>query len=84
VTVCASKANQMLGMLKKRFIYIDEYAIKTLYCAFVRPLIEFAVPVWCPISNQDIKLLEQVQHRAVKLVPGLSNLKYEDRLQILG
>jgi ribonuclease P/MRP protein subunit RPP40 len=71
-------------MFKKSFNYIDEYAIKTLYCAFVRPLIEFAVPVWCPILNQDIKLLEQVQHRATKLVPGLSNLKYEDRLQILG
>ncbi len=28
MTVCASKANQMLDMLKKSFIYIDEYAIK--------------------------------------------------------
>ena len=84
VTVCASKANQMLGMLKKSFIYFDEYTMKTLYCAFVRPLIEFAVPVWCPNLKQDIKLLEQVQHRATKLVPSLSNLKYEDRLQILG
>ena len=60
VTVCASKANQMLGMLKKSFIYFDEYTMKTLYCAFVRPLIEFAVPVWYPNLKQDIKLLEQV------------------------
>ena len=74
----------MLGMLKKSFIYFDEYTMKTLYCAFVRPLIEFAVPVWCPNLKQDIKLLEQVQHSATKLVPSLSNLKYEERLQILG
>ena len=46
-------------------------------------MIEFAVPVWYPNLKQDIKLLEQVQHRATKLVPSLSNLKYEDRLKIL-
>ena len=50
----------MLGMLKKSFIYYDEYTINSLNCAFVRPLIEFAVPVWFPNLKQDIKLLEQV------------------------
>ena len=51
---------------------------------YIRPLIEFAVPVWNPALKGDIGLLERVQHRVTRLVPGLKKLPYRVRLEILG
>ena len=58
---CTSKANSMMGMLK-----IKAQLVKTLYMVFIRPLIEFAVPVWSPYFKGNISLLEKVQHRMTR------------------
>jgi hypothetical protein len=41
----AAKANRMLGVLQKTFISRDILLWKRLYLAYVRPLLEFAIPV---------------------------------------
>jgi len=33
------------------------------------------------LLERDIELLERVQHRATKMVPGLKHLTYEERLR---
>jgi len=40
--------------------------------------------VWNPHLAKDIKLIEGVQRRATKLVHGIYNWKYDDRLKFLG
>jgi len=57
--------------------------MKTLYTAFVRPHLEYGNVVWHPFLKKDIELLESVQHRASKMVPGLKDLCYEDRLKVM-
>ena len=81
---CVGKANQMLGMIRKGFTRLDTRLLKTLYVTFVRPLLEFAVPVWSPYQKSDIDLLEGVQHRATRLIPSLKKKTYENRLKTLG
>ena len=81
---CVGKANQMLGMIRKCFTRLDTRLLKTLYVTFVRPLLEFAVPVWSPYQKSDIDLLEGVQHRATRLIPSLKKKTYENRLKTLG
>ena len=80
VQVVVSKANSKLGMLAKAFTYKDKELIKQLYCTFVRPLLEFAAPVWCPYLEKDMNALERVQQRATKMIPELRHFSYEDRL----
>ncbi|XP_047135543.1 uncharacterized protein LOC124812689 [Hydra vulgaris] len=79
----ASKANRMLGIIKKSFVQFDAELLKSLYLSFVRRLLEFAIPVWAPYQKQDIIILENVQHRATKLIPQISKLCYKDRLAYL-
>ena len=49
----------------------------------MRPHVEFANQVWGPHLVKHIVMLENVQKRATKLIPGMKELSYEERLKIL-
>ena len=55
--------------------------MKQLFTNVVRPNLEYGNVVWHPFLKQDIELLEGVQHRATRMVPGLAKLPYEERLR---
>ena len=48
-----------------------------------RTELEFANCVWSPKLEKDRALIEGVLRRATRIVPGLKNLEYEDRLKEL-
>ena len=70
----------MLGRVNKSFARFDCRLLRSLYVTFIRPLLEFAIPVWSPYLKGDCEDIERVQHRATKLVRKISYFKYEDRL----
>jgi len=78
------KANRMLGMIKRNFIDRSKETIISLYKSLVRPHLEYCCQIWCPYYNRDIKLIEGVQRRATKLVTGMKELHYSERLRQLG
>ena len=49
----------------------------------MRPKLEYCIQAWNPSLIKDIELLEQVQHRATKLIPEIAYLPYHDRLKYL-
>ena len=55
-----SKANSMLGMLKRTFTYFDDEIYLILYKTFIRPHLEFAISVWSPYLKSDIKIIENL------------------------
>ncbi|KER29194.1 hypothetical protein T265_04127 [Opisthorchis viverrini] len=44
---------------------------------------EYAIQAWSPWLQKDIILLQRIYHRATKLVIGLQNKPYEDRIASL-
>ncbi len=67
---------------KRTFRFWTIATCRTLYCAFVRPHLEYAAAVWSPHSKKDIKILEAVQRRATKLVSRYRNWSYANRLAV--
>jgi hypothetical protein len=78
-----NKANSIMGLIRPTFTYIDEPTFLMLYKALVRPHLEYANSVWNLSKKKHITSLENVQHRATKLIPGLKDMTYEKRLRKL-
>ena len=77
------KANMTLGMIKRHIISRDKNTIVRLYKSLVRPKLEYCIQAWNPSLIKEIQLLEQVQHRATKLIPEIDHLSYHERLKYL-
>ena len=82
--IAASKGNQVLGMIRRNISYKDKSLIVPLYTAIVRPHLEYCIQAWSPYLRKDIDMLDKIQRRATKLIPGLRDLRYEERLKECG
>ena len=79
----ASKATQVLAVIRRSFALLTEHTLVLLYKTIVRPHLEFGNVIWGPFNRADQKMLERIQRRATKLVPGIRDLSYPQRLQRL-
>lgn len=63
----ASKASSQLGFIF-RFAkhFKDVYCLKALYCALVRPTLEYAAVVWCPFYENGIMRIEKIQRKFIR------------------
>jgi hypothetical protein len=82
--IVVNNARKRAAMLKKFFKSGDRDTLVWAFKIYVRPLLEFASPVWSPYLLKDIDLIESVQRRFTKTLKGLYKLSYPDRLQLLG
>ena len=82
--IAASKGNQILGMIRRNIAYKENSLIVPLYKAIVRAHLEYCIQAWSPHLRKDIDMLEKTQRRATKLIPGLRDLRYEERLKECG
>ena len=78
-----NQANQILGLIRRSFTYMDIQSMKQLFTALVRPHLEYGNVIWHPHLKRDIDSIERVQHRATRMVQGMANLPHEERLKTM-
>ena len=62
---------------------MDKELFLMVYKCLIRSVLDYGSPVWNPSTKKYRQLLENVQRRATKLVPGLKMLSYQERLREL-
>ena len=82
--IAASKGNHILGIIRRNITYKEKSLIVPLYKTIVRPHLEYCIQTWSPYLRKDIDMLEKIQRRATKLIPELTDLRYEERLNECG
>ena len=73
-------ANSTLGLINRHFRHIETKPFMNLYKTLVRPKVEYCMTVAQPVYKKDKEKIERVQHRATKLVLGMENKEYSERL----
>ena len=78
-----TKANQRIGLIRRNFKYLNRTSFLMLYKSLVRPILEYCSPVWTVLYIKHSEALERVQRHATKLLHGIKDLSYPQRLKIL-
>ena len=73
----------MTGWVRRSFQYMNKFIFNMLYKSLVRSQLDYATPVWNPPLAKHIDKIEEVQIRTTKMVPGLREMSYPDRLKKL-
>ena len=78
-----NKANQIMGLIQRNFVFLDKCNFNLLLKSLVRPHMEYGNIVWSPFWKADINLIENVQRRATHFIPEINKLDYQERLEKL-
>ena len=70
IQIVTSKANKMLGLIRRNFWFCSEDVKQTLYKTLVRPKLEYAAVSWDPHYKCDVGRMEQVQRSAARFCTG--------------
>ena len=64
----STRALKQVGLIYRKFYqYFSPECLQQLYLSFVRPVLEYAVPVWDPHCSDHVQTLERVQKFALKM-----------------
>ena len=83
-TTIARNASYRLKQLNTAFVCKERSFKVHMFKTYVRPLLEYNAQVWSPSYLNEIDTVERVQRRFSKFMPGLWEVPYLTRLQILG
>lgn len=78
-----SKASTRACLIHKCFLSKDAATLLRAFKVYVRPLLEYASTVWSPSYEISANLIESVQRKFTKRLPGCANLDYASRLATL-
>ena len=80
----ARSAHFRRRQFEKAFACDDRDFRVSLFCTYIRPILESNTVVWCPHHIRDINLIENVQRKFTKYIPGMFRVPYQERLRMLG
>ena len=80
LTTSVKKGRSMTGIIMRHITHKTKDILIPLFKGLVRPILEYAVAVWCPYWKKDIDKLEKVQRQFTKRIKGMKDLTYSGRL----
>jgi hypothetical protein len=86
-SLSALRALRVAHMLLRAFKGRFPLTLVRAFCCYVRPILEYASPVWNPYLIKDVTVIENVQRnftRRVLAKCGLEKMSYEARLNHFG
>ena len=77
-----TKENQIVGLIRRSFSFLDGNLFRRLFIAFVRPHHWVCTPslVATPQETHQQRGLQQHRESATKIIDGFKNLEYQERL----
>jgi hypothetical protein len=73
-----SRASRMLGFISRVTKPLrSPEVVKTLYTSYVRSILEYCSPVWCPHFGVHIDRIERIQHRTLRMLNYLSYKRWD-------
>ena len=83
ITSIVAKAHKRTAAIYRAFHSRNIDLLLRAYVTYVRPLIEHDSVIWSPDTAKNIELIESVQRRFTKRLPGFNILPYAERLKRL-
>jgi hypothetical protein len=83
ISGAVSKANRVLGLMKKSFISRTSLTLLPIYKSNIRSILEFGSIIWSPHTQASSDLIERVQKRFTRIFADIRPLSYRQRLQKL-
>ena len=80
---CVVRARQRSALIFRGFLSRNISNLIIAYTSFIRPLLEYAAPVWSPSLTHLNDSIESVQRAFTRRLPGFVKLTYCERLQKL-
>jgi len=79
-----AKASRIMGMIGRNIRCKSPEVMLRLYKSMVHhPHVEYCTVAWSPHYFKDKQLIEKIQRRFIKMIPGFRDKSYEDGLWIV-
>jgi hypothetical protein len=76
----SSQAAQRVGLIYRAFSSRSVTFMRSMFVAYVRPILEYGSEIWSPLYLRDIDMIERIQRKFLKRIDGCSGLSYGQRL----
>ena len=78
-----NKVNRIVGLIKRKFSFLNKEVFLTLYKALVRSHLDYGNLIYFPTTKKNKQIIENVQRRSTRIVKELKGLSYDERLKEL-
>ena len=80
--ICSKASKRLYALRTLKRSGVPAKDLRTIYCSFIRPVMEYACPVWHSSPTMELqKEIEHVQRRALRII--IPYMSYEDALSHL-
>ena len=81
ITELVAKAKRTSALICRCFNSRHVSSLVNAFKIYVRPMVEYATPIWSPYTVQYITIVEDVQRSFTRRLPGFNGVEYAQRLE---